>query len=48
MQKIRISAYSTKTVGEFIAEAFCNAELSSNPKKWSIKVHDFIVEYFGK
>lgn len=46
--EIRISAYSTKTVGEFIAEAFCNAELSSNPKKWSIKVHDFIVEYFGK
>ena len=43
-----ISEYSADSVGEFIAEAFCNAELSSKPKKWSIKVHDFIVERFGK
>lgn len=43
-----ISKYSKSSPGEFIAEAFCDAELSSKPKKWSIKVHDYIVKHFGK
>lgn len=46
--EIIISKYSKRSPGEFIAEAFCDAELSSNPRKWSIKVHDFIIEHFGK
>ena len=46
--EIIISKYSKSSPGEFIAEAFCDAELSSKPKKWSIKVHDYIVKHFGK
>lgn len=43
-----ISKYSKESVGEFIAEAFCDAELSSNPKPYSVKVHNLLVKAFGK
>lgn len=43
-----ISRYSKESVGEFIAEAFCNAMLSSNPKQASAKVLETIKKLFGK
>lgn len=43
-----ISNYSTSAVGEFIAEAFCDAVLNSNPKPASVKVHETIVKLYGK
>ena len=45
---ICISKYSKESVGEFIAEAFCDAELSSNPRPTSIKVRQKLLEYYGK
>lgn len=43
-----ISYYSKNSIGEFIAEAFCDYELSSNPKPASVKVHDALVKLYGK
>ena len=43
-----ISKYSKASVGEFIAEAFCDAELSSKPKPASIEVKKTIIKLFGK
>jgi len=43
-----ISMYSKESVGEFIAECFCDAELSDNPKEYSIKIHDLLVKAYGK
>ena len=46
--KICISRYSQSSVGEFIAEAFCDAELNKKPKKYSKRVYDVLVKYYGK
>lgn len=43
-----ISKYSKESVGEFIAEAFCDYELSSNPKPASVKLHKLLEEQLGK
>lgn len=43
-----ISRYSKESVGEFIAEAFCDAELSSNPRSDSLKVHELLIKNYGK
>lgn len=43
-----VSKYSKESVGEFIAECFCDAELSDNPKSISIQVHNALVKAFGK
>lgn len=43
-----ISKYSTETLGEFIAEAFCDYELSENPREYSKKVHDMLVKMCGR
>ena len=45
---ICISAYSKDNVGDFIAEAFCDAELSSSPKPYSLKVYKLLTKAFGK
>lgn len=43
-----ISKYSTASVGEFIAEAFCDATCSSNPKPASLEVLAMIKKLYGK
>lgn len=43
-----ISKYSKVSVGEFIAEAFCDAVCSSNPKPASIEVLETIKKLYGK
>lgn len=44
-----ISKYSTASVGEFIAEAFCDGELNGNKaKKASIKLHKLLTQEYGK
>ena len=43
-----ISEYSYDSVGEFIAEAFCDYELSSTPKEYSKKLHDILEKSYGK
>ena len=43
-----ISSYSKESVGEFIAEAFCDAELSDNPKEFSKQIHALLTKSFGK
>lgn len=43
-----ISRYSKESVGEFIAEAFCDALLNSNPKPASVKVLESIEKLYGK
>lgn len=43
-----ISRYSKDSVGEFIAEAFCDALLNSNPKPASVKVLETIMKIYGK
>ena len=43
-----ISNYSKSSVGEFIAEAFADAILNSNPKPASVKVLETIEKLYGK
>lgn len=43
-----ISRYSKESVGEFIAEAFCDAVLNSNPKPASVEVLKTIEKLYGK
>lgn len=43
-----ISTYSKKSVGDFIAEAFCDAECSSNPRKASKGIYDLLVKECSK
>ena len=43
-----ISNYSKSSVGEFIAEAFADAMLNSNPKPASVKVLETIEKLYGK
>jgi hypothetical protein len=43
-----ISHYSKESVGEFIAEAFCDATLNGNAKPASIKVLESIKKIYGK
>jgi hypothetical protein len=43
-----ISKYSMTNIEEFVAEGFADAELGTNPNKYSLKIKDIIVKYFGK
>lgn len=43
-----ISKYSLTNVEEFVAEGFADAELGTNSNKYSLKVRDIIIKYFGK
>lgn len=43
-----VSKYSLESAGEFIAECFCDAELSSNPKEVSKKLYALLVRSYGK
>lgn len=43
-----ISRYSKDSIGEFIAEAFCDALLNSNPKAASVNVLESIEKLYGK
>lgn len=46
--KDRISPYAETSIDEFLAEAFTEAKLSSNPSKFSIEVLKIIEKYFKK
>ncbi|WP_286910736.1 minor capsid protein [Clostridium sp. UBA1652] len=46
--QIFISEYANKSIDEFMAEAFTEAKLSSNPSKYSMKVLGVIDKYFKK
>lgn len=43
-----ISKYSKASVGEFIAEAFCDATLSSKPREASVRAYETLVRLYGK
>jgi hypothetical protein len=47
-EKLHISRYADTSIGEFIAEAFCQVELSSNPSPYAVELHSLLKEYFGK
>lgn len=47
-EKLHISRYADTSIGEFIAEAFCQAELSSTPSPYAVELHSLLKEYFGK
>ena len=46
--KIYISEYANKSVDEFMAEAFSEAKLSSNPSPYSKQVLEIVDKYFKK
>lgn len=48
LDDIVISDYSMDSVGEFIAEAFCDVETNTNAKKYSHEAYSIMVKYFGK
>lgn len=48
LDDMMISNYSMDSVGEFIAEAFCDVETNSNAKKYAREAYDIIVKYFGR
>lgn len=43
-----ISKYSESSVGEMIAEAFCDAQLSSNPREYSKRIMKILDREYGK
>jgi SPP1 gp7 family putative phage head morphogenesis protein len=43
-----VSNYSKERIGEFIAECFCDAECSSEPKEISKKVYEILKKGYGK
>ena len=45
---ISISKYSESSVGEMIAEAFCDAQLSSNPREYSKRIMKILDKEYGK
>lgn len=45
---IKISSYADKDVDEFMAEAFTQAKLSSNPSPYALRVLKIIDKYFRK
>ena len=45
---ISISKYSESSVGEMIAEAFCDAQLSSNPREYSKRIMKILDREYGK
>ena len=47
-KEIFISEYANKSVDEFMAEAFSEAKLSSNPSPYSKQVLDVVNKYFKK
>ncbi len=48
IEKIKISNYAEMDIEEFMAEAFADAKLGSNPSKYSIQVSEVIDKYFKK
>lgn len=45
---IKISDYSLTNADEFVAECFADAEVGTNPSKYSLAVSNIIKKYFGK
>jgi hypothetical protein len=48
LKSIYISKYGGSSVGEFIAESFCQVETSSNPSPYAQQMYDELVKFFGK
>lgn len=48
LEDMTISKYSKESVGEFIAEAFCDAELSDKPKEMSLRVYKILEKEYGR
>ena len=48
LKSIYISKYGGSSVGEFIAESFCQVETSSNPSPYARQMYDELVKFFGK
>ena len=48
VDNIKISKYSLVNYEEFMAEAFTDAVMGTEPKEYSVKVYEVINKYFGK
>lgn len=48
LDDMEISRYAKESVGEFIAEAFCDALLSEKPKTISLKMLDLLTKEYGR
>ena len=48
LEKMNISEYAHQTIDEFMADAFADAVLGSNPSEYSIRVKKVIDKYFKK
>lgn len=48
LKNVKISKYADMSIDEFMAEAFADAKIGSNPSEYSEKVLGVIDKYFGK